>query len=68
VKDRPGHDRRYAINSDRIYRELGWRNRTDLTAGLDSTVRWYRENAGWVQRVRTGEYREWLETQYGTQA
>jgi dTDP-glucose 4,6-dehydratase len=68
VKDRPGHDRRYAIDSGRIRRELGWRNGTDLTAGLDSTVRWYRENAQWVQRVRTGEYRAWLQAQYGTQA
>lgn len=66
VKDRPGHDRRYAIDSGRIGEELGWHNLTDLTAGLDATVRWYRENPGWVQRVRTGEYRAWIEKQYGT--
>jgi dTDP-glucose 4,6-dehydratase len=66
VKDRPGHDRRYAIDSGRIRAELGWRNQTDLTAGLDATIRWYREHPGWVQRVRSGEYRAWLETQYGS--
>lgn len=65
VKDRPGHDRRYAIDSSRIARELGWQNRTDLTDGLDATIRWYIENPGWVQRVRSGEYRAWIEKQYG---
>lgn len=65
VKDRPGHDLRYAVDCTKIERELGWRPRHDLEAGLRETVRWYLQNPGWVERVRSGAYREWLETNYG---
>jgi dTDP-glucose 4,6-dehydratase len=55
VKDRPGHDRRYAINCDKIKRELGWQQEFDFEEGLDMTIRWYMDNKGWVDRVRSGE-------------
>jgi dTDP-glucose 4,6-dehydratase len=64
VKDRPGHDQRYAVDCQKIERELGWRPRHDLESGLRETVRWYLEHAGWVERVRTGAYRQWLEANY----
>ncbi len=64
VKDRPGHDRRYAIDSTRIRRELGWKHSVSFASGLRRTVRWYLENKDWVETVRTGEYRRWLEKNY----
>jgi dTDP-glucose 4,6-dehydratase len=64
VKDRPGHDRRYAIDFDKIQNELGWRPRHDLKAGLASTTRWYLDNGTWIDHVRTGAYREWMNTNY----
>jgi dTDP-glucose 4,6-dehydratase len=64
VRDRPGHDRRYAIDFSKIERELGWTPRHDLAKGLEDTVRWYLENPGWIERVRSGAYREWLQTNY----
>jgi dTDP-glucose 4,6-dehydratase len=57
VKDRPGHDRRYAIDFAKIRQELGWTPRCDFAAGIRLTVQWYLENQGWVQRVSSGEYR-----------
>jgi len=57
VKDRPGHDRRYAIDSSKALHELGWRPKHDFDAGLRETVRWYLANAQWIQRVTTGVYR-----------
>ncbi len=57
VEDRPGHDRRYAIDSSKARRELGWRPRQDLRAGLRKTVAWYLNNSGWVERVTSGVYR-----------
>jgi dTDP-glucose 4,6-dehydratase len=66
VKDRPGHDRRYAIDFAKIKRELGWSPRHDLAAGLRDTVRWYLTNSGWIERVRTGAYREWMATNYAS--
>jgi dTDP-glucose 4,6-dehydratase len=65
VKDRPGHDRRYAVDSSKIERELGFRQRHSLDTGLAETVRWYIENGAWIERVRSGAYREWLEKNYG---
>ncbi len=56
VRDRPGHDRRYAIDAAKVGRELGWRPREDFESGLRKTVQWYLENAGWCERVRSGEY------------
>ncbi len=65
VKDRPGHDRRYAMGCDKITRELGWRPMIDLDEGLRQTVQWYQDNDAWVQSVRSGEYRRYVEKQYG---
>ena len=66
VKDRPGHDRRYAIDAGKISRQLGWQPQETFQSGLRKTVQWYRDNPGWVERVRTGEYRRWLDQHYGT--
>jgi len=66
VADRPGHDRRYAIDPRKIEAELGWRPRETFTTGLRRTVQWYLDSTEWVQRVRDGRYREWIETQYGS--
>ena len=66
VKDRPGHDRRYAIDSSKAERELGWRPQVTFEEGLRETVRWYRENAAWVANIRTGEYLKYYERQYGS--
>jgi dTDP-glucose 4,6-dehydratase len=65
VPDRPGHDRRYAMNSAKIRGELGWRPRHDFETGLADTVAWYRDNPLWWQRVRSGAYRDYYELQYG---
>ena len=64
VKDRPGHDRRYAMNAGKIERELGWRRRETLESGLRKTVRWYLENEEWVRDVTSGSYRQWIATHY----
>ncbi len=64
VADRPGHDRRYAIDARKIERELGWRPIETFETGLRKTVAWYLENAAWVERVQTGAYRDWLATNY----
>lgn len=64
VADRPGHDRRYAITSRKLQEETGWRPETDFEEGLRRTVAWYRENAGWVARVLSGEYRRYYEQNY----
>jgi len=64
VPDRPGHDRRYAIDCGKITRELGWRRRHDYPEALRRTVRWYLDNPGWVAQVRSGEYRRWVEKHY----
>lgn len=65
VKDRPGHDRRYAIDSSKIERELGWCPKIDFTLGLRSTVHWYRTHSEWVENIRNGDYRNYYERQYG---
>jgi dTDP-glucose 4,6-dehydratase len=65
VKDRPGHDRRYAIDCGKIERELGWRPEVPFETGLRDTVAWYRANGDWVAAVRSGEYRHYYEKQYG---
>ena len=64
VKDRPGHDRRYAINCDKIKKELGWERHFYFDEGLDSTIKWYINNQVWVDRVKTGQYRKWIEKNY----
>jgi dTDP-glucose 4,6-dehydratase len=65
VKDRPGHDRRYAIDASKVERELGWRPAETFDSGIRKTVRWYLDNPKWVQGVVSGSYRDWLKTQYG---
>ena len=64
VKDRPGHDRRYAVDATKIERELGWRPGETFESGIRKTVRWYLENEEWVRGVTSGSYREWIETHY----
>jgi len=66
VKDRPGHDRRYAIDARKLERELGWRPAETFDSGIRKTVRWYLEHQDWVERVRSGGYREWISRHYGT--
>jgi dTDP-glucose 4,6-dehydratase len=65
VKDRPGHDRRYAIDARKIERELGWRPRESFETGIRKTVQWYLDHQDWVLGVTSGSYREWVSTQYG---
>ena len=64
VKDRPGHDRRYAIDARKIERELGWKPAETFDTGIRKTVQWYLENSEWVAGVQSGAYREWVQTQY----
>ena len=65
VKDRPGHDRRYAIDARKIERELQWRPAETFETGIRKTVQWYLDSAGWVENVRSGAYREWVAQNYG---
>ena len=65
VTDRPGHDRRYAIDASKIKRELGWSPAHDFEEALEATVDWYVNNMDWVELVRSGEYRKWIEINYG---
>ena len=64
VKDRPGHDRRYAIDASKIKRELGWRPAETFDSGIKKTVQWYLNNPEWVEGVVSGSYRDWLQKQY----
>ncbi len=64
VKDRLGHDRRYAVHFGKISRELGWSPETTFEAGLTATINWYRDNAEWVERCKSGDYRKYYETMY----
>jgi dTDP-glucose 4,6-dehydratase len=66
VKDRPGHDRRYAMNASKIERELGWRPLETFESGIRKTVRWYLEHEAWVRDVTSGSYRHWVETHYSS--
>ena len=65
VPDRPGHDRRYAIDARKIERELGWRPAETFDTGIRKTVQWYLEHPDWVAQVQSGAYRDWVATQYG---
>lgn len=67
VKDRPGHDRRYAIDSSKIKNELGWKPTLSFESGLEQTVRWYQENTEWCNHVRSGEYMKYYHNQYNVQ-
>ncbi len=64
VKDRPGHDRRYAINCDKIKNELGWTQSVDFETGLRKTINWYLDNTEWVNNVKSGNYKTWLQKNY----
>jgi len=66
VKDRPGHDRRYAIAAGKVERELGWKPRETFETGIRKTVRWYLEHDPWVREVTSGSYRDWVATHYST--
>jgi dTDP-glucose 4,6-dehydratase len=68
VKDRPGHDRRYAIDASKIERELGWKPAETFDSGIRKTVQWYLANPEWVAHVQSGAYREWVQTQYAGMA
>jgi len=65
VKDRPGHDRRYAINASKIFNTLGWKPKESFSTGIAKTIDWYLANQEWVARVKSGEYQKWVETNYG---
>lgn len=64
VKDRPGHDRRYALSSEKLTKATGWEPRVDFEAGLAKTIDWYRANSAWVERVRSGAYQTYYEQNY----
>ena len=68
VTDRPGHDRRYAIDATHMRERLGWTPAHDFRAGIDNTLQWYLENRQWCDHVRSGEYQNYLENQYGERA
>ncbi|CCF08987.1 dTDP-glucose 4,6 dehydratase [Pantoea ananatis LMG 5342] len=65
VKDRPGHDRRYAIDSSKIARELGWKPLETFESGIRKTVKWYLANTQWVSNIKSGAYKSWIEENYG---
>lgn len=64
VKDRPGHDRRYAIDCSKLKKELGWEQSVDFAQGLRKTVRWYLDNVKWAESIHSGEYLKWIERNY----
>jgi dTDP-glucose 4,6-dehydratase len=66
VQDRPGHDRRYAIDARKLEKELGWKPQETFDTGIRKTVQWYLDNQEWVSHVTSGEYRAWVETHYAT--
>jgi len=64
VKDRPGHDRRYAIDSKKLQHKLGWQPEESFESGIRKTIKWYVENQEWVNRVKSGEYKTWIKEHY----
>jgi dTDP-glucose 4,6-dehydratase len=66
VTDRPGHDARYAIDAGKLARELDWTPKETFESGLRKTVRWYLDNQAWVESVRSGDYRKWIEQNYSS--
>lgn len=68
VKDRPGHDRRYAIDASKIHKELGWKPAETFDTGIRKTVQWYLDHPEWVAHVQSGDYRNWMGQQYGATA
>jgi len=65
VKDRPGHDQRYAINCDKIKNLLNWKPSLNFEKGLELTVDWYLKNKLWIKNITTGEYKQWINNNYG---
>jgi dTDP-glucose 4,6-dehydratase len=65
VKDRPGHDRRYAIDFTKLHRTLGWSPGESFPTGLRKTIRWYLDHTSWIERIKTGEYQQWIKEHYG---
>lgn len=65
VTDRPGHDRRYAIDAGKISRELGWKPQETFESGIRKTVQWYLANQRWVENIKSGAYKSWIEQNYG---
>jgi dTDP-glucose 4,6-dehydratase len=68
VKDRPGHDRRYALSSEKLMRETGWNARVPFEEGLRATIDWYRSNTAWTGRIKSGEYQNYYQSNYGGRA
>jgi dTDP-glucose 4,6-dehydratase len=68
VEDRPGHDRRYAINAEKIHKDLGWEPRESLETGLRSTLQWYLDNPAWIADIESGAYQRWIEDNYANRA
>jgi dTDP-glucose 4,6-dehydratase len=68
VKDRPGHDRRYALSSEKLMRETGWNARVPFEEGLRATIDWYRLNTAWTGRIKSGEYQNYYQSNYGGRA
>jgi dTDP-glucose 4,6-dehydratase len=68
VEDRPGHDRRYAIDASKLARDFGWRPRETFESGLRKTIEWYLEHGAWIREVTSGAYRQWMATHYSTQS
>jgi dTDP-glucose 4,6-dehydratase len=68
VTDRPGHDRRYALSSAKVMRETGWRPEVTFEDGLKRTIEWYQSNPDWIAHVKSGEYQNYYERQYGNRA
>ena len=65
VKDRPGHDRRYAIDFSKLQREMNWTPRESFASGIRKTITWYLENKAWIENIRSGEYQAWIDEHYG---
>ena len=65
MRDRPGHDRRYAIDAAKLQRNLEWKPAETFETGIRKTVQWYLDNRVWVSKVTSGEYRHWVNTHYG---
>lgn len=65
VKDRPGHDRRYSVDFSKLQKELGWKPRESFESGIEKTIQWYLENSRWVENIQSGQYKDWIEKQYG---
>nr|WP_321162742.1 GDP-mannose 4,6-dehydratase [Brachyspira intermedia] len=66
VKDRAGHDRRYAINCDKIKNELGWQRKYDFNTAIELTIGWYLNNKKWIDNIKSGEYKKWIELNYSS--